>query len=385
MKKLMIALAFAGLSVGAVAQDNVEVPRSKYSVVTNSFWSNWFISLGGNYNAFYSAQEDAAIPTSPFIKERSQFGFDVAIGKWFTPGLGLRTKFQGVWGKQVDTRENSPSIKFWNLQEDLMFNMSNLLCGYSDTRVWNISPYVGLGVARNCSYDSYSLTFNFGLLNTWKVSKHLMINLDVYAMATSDKFDGAYNKNRPSSLLALRTNDKLIGASVGLTYNLGKATWEKAPDIAALTAMNKEQMDALNSSLKEQQDENARLREMLERAKNEKQVTKTVEKEVVSTAQSVFFNIGSSKIASRKDLVNVKEVAEYAKTNNAKIVVTGYADSKTGSSSYNKSLSQKRADAVVNELVKMGVSRDNITTQAMGGVNDLNPYSYNRRATVQLQ
>ena len=181
--------------------------------------------------------------------------------------------------------------------------------------------------------------------------------------------------------------DKLVGVSVGVTYNLGKCTWEKVPDVDALMAMNKEQMDALNASLKEQQDENARLREMLA---NQKPVTDSktvVEKvtEVVSTSQSVFFNINSSKIASRKDLVNVKEVAEYAKANGKKIVVTGYADSKTGSASYNQQLSEKRANAVANELVKMGVNRDDIIVEAKGGVNTIAPFSYNRRATVKIQ
>ena len=81
----------------------------------------------------------------------------------------------------------------------------------------------------------------------------------------------------------------------------------------------------------------------------------------------------------------MKELAEYAKANNAKIVVTGYADSKTGSAEYNQQLSQKRAETVANELVKMGVNRDNIITEAMGGLDNLSPFSYNRRATVKVQ
>ena len=43
-----------------------------------------------------------------------------------------------------------------------------------------------------------------------------------------------------------------------------------------------------------------------------------------------------------------------------------------------------RAETVANELVKMGVSRDNISTEGKGGVKDLSPVSYNRRATVKL-
>ena len=145
-------------------------------------------------------------------------------------------------------------------------------------------------------------------------------------------------------------------------------------------------MDALNQSLKDQQDENARLREMLQAEKNKKPAATTeTEKEYVGISSSVFSNINSDKIASRKDLVNVKEMAEYAKNNNAKIIVTGYADSKTGTAEYNKKLSEKRAEAVVNELVKMGVSRDNIIVKAEGGVDNIAPFSYNRRVMVKIQ
>ena len=51
MKKLMLALAVASLSTGAIAQETVtvtDVPVKKNSVETNSFWSNWFISAGVN-------------------------------------------------------------------------------------------------------------------------------------------------------------------------------------------------------------------------------------------------------------------------------------------------------------------------------------------------
>jgi outer membrane protein OmpA-like peptidoglycan-associated protein len=108
-------------------------------------------------------------------------------------------------------------------------------------------------------------------------------------------------------------------------------------------------------------------------------------KEVAAAPVSVFFNIGKSKVASKKDLVNLKALAEIAKDNNQKVVVTGYADSKTGSASFNQTLSEKRAETVKNELVKMGVAESQIEVVAAGGVNTLNPISYNSRATVEIK
>ena len=112
---------------------------------------------------------------------------------------------------------------------------------------------------------------------------------------------------------------------------------------------------------------------------------------VISKDSNIFLqlcaviNINKSEIASKKDLVNVKELAEAAKANNKKIVVTGYADSKTGSAAYNQTLSEKRAEAVKKALVDMGVSADNIETAGQGGVADLTPIEYNRRAVVTLK
>lgn len=384
MKKLMIALALVGFSTTAMAQET-EVPSHKYSVATNSFWANWFVSVGADYNAAYTSQE-VNVHKSPFSKKRGTFGFDVAVGKWFTPGIGLRTKFQGLWSKRVISNSSHKSYEYWNLHEDVMFNLSNIFFGYNEKRVWNFIPYVGLGVNRNMSDNVYDITYNAGLLNNFRISNKVSVFLDLYLMVTEGSFDMAkddmwmcYNKDEQ------RHWDKMTGASVGITYNLGKSTWEKAPDVNALMAMNKEQMDAVNASLKEQQEENARLRDMIANQKPAEVVQAKTVKEIVATSQSVFFNIGSSKIASRKDLVNVKEVAEYAKANNSKILVTGYADSKTGSAAFNKQLSEKRAKAVADELVKMGVNRDNIIVEGKGGVDVISPFSYNRRATVKLQ
>ena len=58
MKKLLIMLAFASVSVAGMAQDNESaVPEMKYSVATNSFWSNWFVQANLAGSVFYSNEE----------------------------------------------------------------------------------------------------------------------------------------------------------------------------------------------------------------------------------------------------------------------------------------------------------------------------------------
>lgn len=389
----MFALALVGFTTGAMAQEN-EIPTQKYSVATNSFWANWFVQVGGQFNAAYTNEEQLG-NKNPFSVDRGTFGFEVAVGKWFTPVIGLRTKFQGIWSKAVVDADNHHAYKYWGIQEDVMFNLSNAFCGYNEKRFWNIAPYVGIGYMQrmkstddaNAKYAYREPSYNVGIYNSFRINRRLAAYLDVWALAAEGFFDANNGEGKTDWRTHEKTHcrywDKMVGVSVGLNVNLGKTIgWNKVPDVDALMAMNKEQLDALNASLKEQQDENARLRNLL--ANQKPAETKTI-KEFSTTPVSVFFNINKSKIASRKDLVNVKELAQYAKDNNKKVVVTGYADSKTGTAAINNKLSKARANAVANELVKMGLSRDNIIIEHKGGVNDLSPFSYNRRAIVKLQ
>ena len=379
MKKLFIALAFAGISLSSMAQD--ADPTLKYSVATNSFWSNWFIQVGADWNAWYSGQEHGQdLSTSPFKKFRSNPGVSVAVGKWFTPGIGLRTKLSGIWGKNVtDDNNDGNGNKYWTLNEHVLFNLSNMLCGYNPNRVWNFIPFAGAGVTRSMSYNTYAMNYSVGILNTFRVSKKVGINFELGWDRLEGDADGCDYSN---GIRGWDSHDNKLYAEVVLTFNLGKASWDKPPDVDAIKALSQSQIDALNAQLNDANAENARLKKLLAEKKEES--TKGV-KEFANSPVSVFFNINKYKIASRKDLVNVKEMAKYAKENDANIIVTGYADSATGKPAYNQKLSEKRANTVADEIVKMGVSRDKITTEAKGGVNDLSPISYNRRATVQIK
>jgi outer membrane protein OmpA-like peptidoglycan-associated protein len=385
MKKYLMMLALASVSVTGMAQE--ELPEQKYSVATNSFWSNWFVTAGFQYGASYSAFERSLNPrlaNSPFKDFRQDLGASVSIGKWFTPGMGLRTKGTYFFkGHNATTEEaKDGEIKFMNIQEQALFNLHNLICGYNANRFWNFIPYFGAGLLRNFTENENSVATSFGLLNTFRLNKNIGIQLDLsYNLADYEVFAHAADYGN-----TVAKTDHYFAAEIGLLFNIGKSTWDKVPDVDALKALSQSQIDALNAQLADEQSENARLQQLLKNQKPVVTETKTVTvKEVMAAPVSVFFNIGKSNIASRKDLQNVKDLANIAKQNGSKIVVTGYADSQTGSATFNQQLSQKRADVVANELVKMGVNRDNIEVVAAGGVDVLNPQAYNRRATVAIK
>ena len=376
MKKLFIVLALAGMSLTSMAQED---PTLKYSVATNSFWSNWFIQAGAEWNAWYSNEEHGlGLSRSPFKKFRSNPGASIAIGKWFTPGIALRTKLQGIWGKTVTDADNYGNHNsFWTLNEHVMFNLSNLIYGYNPNRVWNLIPFAGAGISRTMTHNLYAMQLSVGLQSSWKLNKHLNIYLEGGWNRLEGDVDGIDKSNGQRGW---DSHDNMFYAELGLNFNLGKATWNKVPDVDAIKALSQSQIDALQKQLDDANAENARLKNMLANQKNAGQSVK----EYVTTPVSVFFNINKTKIASQKDLVNVRALANYAKDNNSKLLVTGYADSATGTPAINQRLSEGRANTVAEELVKMGVSRDNISTAAKGGVDDLSPVSFNRRATVQV-
>lgn len=365
-------LALAGASLTSMAQD--AETTEKYSVTTNSFWSNWFVQGGAQWAAFYtSAEHGQGNPKNPFKSFHSNPQASIALGKWFTPGLGLRTKVSGIWGKA-----NYKSFKYWNAQEQALFNLSNMLCGYNPKRIWNFIPFIGAGVARNMTSDHYAVGVSMGLLNEFRVSDRVAVNFELgWNSLEKDFVSGLTDKGNHF----WEAHDNILYGEVGLSVNLGKKRWNKVPDVDAVTALSQSQIDALNAQLADANAENDRLKNMLD---NQKTVETKGTKEFVTTPVSVFFNCGKTRVANRKDLVNLKALADYAKDNNSTIIVTGYADNATGSKTTNQKLSEKRANTVKNELVKMGVNADNIKTKANGGVDTLSPDSYNRRATVQI-
>ena len=387
MKKFVIGAALLGMSMTAFAQQ--ADPTMKYSVATNSFWSNWFIQVGGDYNIWYSNQEhgrhlDNGGDFDFLSKQRRSFGGSVAIGKWFTPGFGLRTKVQGFSSKKIGA-VGVTSQHFWSLNEQIMFNLSNLFMGYNPERVWNISPFIGGGMARNMSANRYVMQLSAGINSSWRLCR----NLDLYAEAGWNRMEDNFDGNEMAQLSnshhgrGWEDKDNHLYAEIGLTFKLGKATWNKTPDVDAIKALSQSQIDALNSQLNDLNAENGKLRKELAEKPKTTVLTKSL-KEFVATPISVFFNIGKIDVALLKDLVNVRALAKYAIENNSHILVTGYADSSTGTPAINQRLSEQRANTIVEELVKMGVNRSNIRTAAGGGVKMLEYPDYDRRATVQI-
>jgi outer membrane protein OmpA-like peptidoglycan-associated protein len=392
MKKLMMALAFVGLCTAANAQcDEFATPTTnKYSVATNSFWANWFVQAGVDANVV-SMYGQGSLFKKDWHNGRT-YGFDLAVGKWFTPGIGVRgkvnwengafykafRKYRHAWETPDGAKGGYAAIYF-----DTEFNMSNIFCGYSDTRVWNLILYPRMGVIRNFDSGNYTSAIGGGLESSWKVAKRVSIYADLACVFTPQGFNDEVpmgSKNR------WWKSNQIVSLDLGVTYNIGKTGWSKAvslEDYEALSAEACAKLAALRSQLKAEQDENARLRAELAKWANHKCPEPTGN--VTAGSTSVFFDLNSAKINSKKDLINLEAIAAAAKNTKATVVVRGSADSKTGSSAYNQKLSESRAQAVADELVSLGVDRSKIQVSGVGGVAEVEPFNLNRRAIVTLK
>lgn len=351
--------------------ETVEYSTDKFKVETNRFWSNWFVSAGGGVNLYFG-DHDKQVK----FGKRLAPAVDVAIGKWFTPGIGVRFAYSGLSVKGAtqtgihSTGEEVPGkggygywltkqkFNYFNFHLDAMFNVSNLLFGYNPNRVYSLSPYVGLGVMKtNDTPKATEIAGHFGLLNSFRLCDALDLNLDIRGTLVSDAFDGeAYG----------RGGEGMLSATVGLTYKFKKRGWDKAKTVVRI---DNRAINALRQQLSDAEAENDRLKRALAEGNRQKA------KEIVTKASAnlVTFQIGKATL-SNEARANLGMMAEAIKSGDKSVVytITGYADAGTGSKRINERLSKKRAEAVFNCLVKeFGVSESQLRVDHKGGVDNM--------------
>ena len=381
MKKFMISLALASFAMFSTAQETVSevvVPTKSHSVVTNSFGSNWFVGVNGGvnlYNGVFMNGENIFNHLSPAL--------DVYVGKWHTPGFGWRVAYRGL---NIQSYKEMDHSAYMNYHFDAMFNLCNLIGGYKADRVWNVIPYVGVGWAGRHAFDengesfesfSGSLSANYGILQSFRVAKRLSINLELA---------GTFLRNGFSSIAGTQGHDMLWTATAGITVDLGRVGWDNAPDVEALQGIYGGMIDGLQGQLddalaanKDKQNQIKALEDANKALEDELAALRKVKP--VNVSESTFFEFGSSKISSKKEIMNIKAYAEAAKAAGAKVKVVGFADV-VGSSEYNVKLSQARAEAVAQILKENGAEVESVI--GYGESEEYKERFLNRRAVITV-
>lgn len=364
LRQVALSIALVAISSSAFAQKDM---------LTNRFIDNWFIEIGAGAQVFEGQQD-----------QRGDFGdritpaFEVAIGKWITPSVGVRVQAYGLEGKGFNDASGmyikgnpdanglyEESFDYWSIHADYMVNLNNFFGGYKEKRVWQIIPYIGAGMAQidgdTQRAEKHTRFVGFaGLINKFRINHWLDVNIEAKQMFANDGFDG--------NTMGSRKVDGMSTVTIGLTYKLGKSHFDKGITQDELDAAVRANSNAYNSRISALERELSAERSALERTRAELERArqqKTVETVEVTVAQplAIFFTINSSKI-SQKEMVNLKYAAEVIKASDKKYQITGYADRQTGSVAYNDKLSMKRAENVYKALVDMGVKASQLEVVA---------------------
>ena len=374
---MFLAALFMGATVSAFAQttETVTETRTVKETVTDqterqSFWSNTFISVGVGGQMLFGDHEKQMK-----FGDRISPALDIAFGKWITPEVGVRLTYPG-WSINGATQNEAygngnpiagkpwhgywlyeQDIKYMNLHGEVMFNLSNLLCGYNEKRIWNVSPYIGMGWMRIFSDEkSNEIGANFGINNSFRLSDALDLNLDVRGTLVNDDFDGERGG---------RNEEGLLSATVGLSYKFKPRGFKSK----VITILDQTEIDRLRQQMNELNAENERLKN-----KPAETITNTelLLKEIVAPCM-VVFPINTANL-SQDERVNLSMFAENVKKQDKGIVysITGYADAATGTKEINDPLSKARAEAVYRCLVdEFGISESQLIIDYKGGVENM--------------
>ena len=382
MKKIALIAALCAMMVPSLnAQEVTYVEDPAQGYLLNNFKDNWFIQ----------AEAGTGVLMSPNDKKVESFGdrigysFQLSVGKWFSPVVGIRGGADAYLGKgaakglnndigvrpDLDIAGNLYGQKVWQFGPtfDVLVNLTNWWMGYKPGRVYNGIFYVGAAVNFTCAKDlenndwsfeyadSHNLSIRAGLLNKFAVSKRVDILLDLRCDLVQEHFDT--NKTRNLYATAL----------LGLGYNFGKTEW-KAPVTAVCPTWKytDAEGDALAARLQAAEAKIADLEKQLRDCLNRK--PEVIEKDDAPLA-TIYYPIGKSTITGVNTKI-VNAVAEVMKQSDKNYVLTGWADNYTGTDKINAKLRKDRVNGVKKALVRKGVAADRLDAQ----INDGNLTSF---------
>ena len=373
----------------AVAMLTVSASAQKTAVTANKAGDNWYIGI------------NAGVAT-PMNKFRSNLGggedfgfmkgvspeFGVRVGKNLTTVFGLALDINNYFGNKSDSKSMFGSKTFINSTDfDILstWNLSNLFGGYQgQPRKFEVIALAGGGYSRAWAQKqgginaklAFDLALNLGDAKQWQVYLEPGVVLGQpyphYAnpfrktefLFNGKKWNGAFS-------LKLGVNYK-FGTSNG-THNFKIEELRDQAEIDALNAKINElrgDVDAKNGQLNAANQTINDLKKKL--AECEARPTQIVEEKKETTLQPiVIFRQGKSTIDAAQ-YASVEMVAKYLKNHpESKVLVKGYA-SPEGKAELNQKLSEARATAVANALIKRyKISKDRITTQGLGATSEI--------------
>jgi outer membrane protein OmpA-like peptidoglycan-associated protein len=313
---------------------------------------------------------------------------DANFGKWFTPAVGMRIGYQGInaqaWsntpgvlGSELDNDRNQYLQKFGYMyfHGDFLWNISDAIGGYKETRFWDFVPYLHAGYFRSYGLDNNDFNDNefamgAGLLHNLRLADRLDLIIDMRATVVNGRvIEG-------SGISVLPT------VTAGLAVDLGWPNFVRSSTIiGALEIANAEKTVILESAIAALEIANASLEDQnAQLSKSNKQLTqdiKSLKSQLKNdpatflesmTPAAIYFNIGQSVLDEKEmahlDFLASNLIAKADQDTDILITVMGSADGNTGSKGRNQHLSEARGKYVFDILTsKYGISPERLTVK----------------------
>lgn len=375
MKKVFLCLAVFAMSLTAIGQEKEEKTFRLKGIETNRFIDNWEVSALGGVQAFQAFGE-VELPSTNFGDEFMP-AFQVSVGKWITPVFGARLAYQGFGVNDGTEGNDTTNLSYHYLHTDIMVNLTNWICGYKEDRFYNAILLGGFGWAASQSQDMTDSEWNdeyaatVGLSNRFRICDALSANLDLTGFITKDEF------RHVNQLLENEGNKGInLELMAGITYKFPKRGFDVVdynPYKNKISSLEQD-LAASHKDVEKGKSDNAELKDRLAKERKAKEQAEAEAKRLKETLSlsngqslSIYFTIDCSKVTDR-NMENIKFLAEAIKTSakNRVFTITGYADEQTGSSEHNMELSKKRAEAVYNALIDLGVDSNKLKVEYKG-------------------
>ncbi|MCM1006008.1 MAG: hypothetical protein NC402_06915 [Prevotella sp.] len=370
-KAALLALACASLfaTSQATAQEVTYVEDCSQGLLINPMKSNWFITAQGGANTLFTNHD-----TEASWGQRIGASANIYFGKWFTPVWGFRFGVSGNINRGATTPEGyfrdphfGPISQHdgmtWYPERlatlgpkiELMFSVTNWLCGYNPNRLYNGVIHLGGGgywtfkhtEADHAWHNAHNRTLygSLGYTNNFNVSKHFDIFLDLEATVMDYQTNEEANRGKAGQNMSCS-----LAAQVGVTYKFSKTDWN-CPTTAVCPTWKytDAEGDALTARLASADNKIRDLQRQLDDCLNRP------DKDCVNALATIYYPINVSTLSNR-EVTLVQSMAKTIKANpDKKYILTGWADNYTGNDQINTRLRNQRVDGVYNCLVKAGV------------------------------
>ena len=378
MKKLFLMLAAGFMAVSVNAQNT--------TITANKGGDNWYMGI------------NAGVATP-----QQKFG-DYGFFKGFAPKLGVRVgkNLTTVFGLAADvdlyflSKEDSKSMMgtktfIDNMNVDLMgtFNLSNLFAGYpGEPRTFEVIGLAGLGWSHGFGQAwkvnaingkaALDFAFNLGADKAWQIyiEPAVIYGLETYGAGDMNilTYNTGFKFDSRAALFQLSAGFNYKFGNSNGTHNFAKAQLRDQAEIDGLNAkINELRADnnAKDGQLSAKDQQIADLKKKLADCEARPQTAAVVEKTENVLQPHVIFRQGKSTIEPAQ-YASIEMVAKYMKNHkDAKVKVLGYA-SPEGKAEFNQKLSENRANAVKNALIKRyKIAADRITVEGLGATDKL--------------